>query len=271
MQTMTTEQQSLKGKVALVTGGGRGIGRATAIELARRGADVALAARHAAEIDRVAVEIRGQGRRTLALAVDLADAQAARGLIPSVERELGPVAILVNNAGVVGPFGATWELDPDDWEGALRVNLVAPFLLARAALPGMIAAGWGRIVGVSSGAAQNPFARTGAYSTSKAGLDMLTRQIAAEAADTGVVAIAVYPGVVDTAMPANIRAQPEQVVGAATARRFRQLHDDNAFQPPERPARLIAALVAADDPTLNGRIVDIHDAEGQRFLATTTP
>src|SRR5438876_3785317 len=118
---------SMHGRVALVTGGGRGIGRATALELARRGADVAVAARNAGEIEEVAAAIREQGRRTLAVPVDLSDAQATRGLAATVEQALGPVAILVNNAGVVGPFGASWELDPLEWKRALQINLVAPF------------------------------------------------------------------------------------------------------------------------------------------------
>ena len=132
---------SMHGRVALVTGGGRGIGRATALELARRGADVAVAARNAGEIEEVAAAIRAQGRRTLAVPVDLSDAQATRGLAATVEQALGPVAILVNNAGVVGPFGASWELDPLEWKRALQINLVAPFVLSHALLPGMVAYG----------------------------------------------------------------------------------------------------------------------------------
>ena len=258
---------SMQGRVALVTGGGRGIGRATALELARRGADVAIAARSAGEIEEVAAAIREHGRRTLAVPVDLSDAQATRELAVTVEQALGAVAILVNNAGEVGPFGATWELDPRAWERALQVNLVAPFVLSRAVLPGMVAAGWGRIVNVSSGAAQHPFARIGAYSTAKAGLDMLTRQLAAELTGTGVAVTAVYPGIVDTAMPASIRAQPEEAVGAATAQRFRQLQADGALRAPEEPARLIAAIVGAGEPALSGRIVDIGSEEGQRLLS----
>ena len=258
---------SMHGRVALVTGGGRGIGRATALELARRGADVAVAARNAGEIEEVAAAIRAQGRRTLAVPVDLSDAHATRGLAATVEQALGPVAILVNNAGVVGPFGASWELDPLEWKRALQINLVAPFVLSHALLPGMVAAGWGRIVNVSSGAAQTPFARFGAYSTAKAGLDMLTRQLAAELAGTGIAVTAVYPGIVDTAMPAHIGAQPEEAVGAATAQRFRQLHAAGALRAPEEPARLIAAIVGAVEPALNGRIVDIGSEEGQRLLS----
>ncbi len=265
---------TIQGKIALVTGGGRGIGRATALALARQGVDIAIAARNSTELDEVAAAVRAHGRRVLAVPVDLGDARAARGLVATVERELGPLAILINNAGMVGPFGLSWDLDPDDWERALRLNLLAPFLLARTALPGMIAAGWGRIVNVSSGAAQRPFARTGAYSTSKAGLDMLTRQLAVELAGTNVAVTAVYPGIVDTAMPASIRAQPAEVVGAATAEQFQRLQADGALQSPDRPAQLIAALVAADDLSFTGRIVTIGDEEGQRLLAghaTTSP
>ena len=116
------------------------------------------------------------------------------------------------------------------------------------------------------GAAQNLFARTGAYSTAKAGLDMFTSQLAAELAGAGIAVTAVYPGIVDTAMPARIRAQPEEAVGAATAHWFRQLHAEVALLPPEEPARLIAAIVGSVDPSLSGRIVDIGSEEGQRLL-----
>ncbi len=261
---------TIQGKTALVTGGGRGIGRATALALAGQGVDIAIAARNSTELDEVAAAVRAHGRRVLAVPVDLADTRAARGLVATVERELGPIAILINNAGMVGPFGLSWDLDPDEWEQALRLNLLAPFLLARTALPGMIAAGWGRIVNVSSGAAQHPFARTGAYSTSKAGLDMLTRQLAVELAGTNVAVTAVYPGIVDTAMPASIRAQPTEVVGAATAEQFQRLQADGALQSPDRPAQLIAALVAADDLSFSGQIVAIDDEVAQRLLARYT-
>ncbi len=257
----------LTGKVALITGAGRGIGRATALELARRGADVALVARSDADIDEVAAAVRALGRRALALRADLADGSAVGGVAPAVAQGLGSVAILVNNAGIVGPFGPLWELDPAEWERALRVNLVAPFLLAHAVVPGMRAAGWGRIVNVSSGAAQHPMERTGAYSTSKAGLDMLTRQLAVELAGTDVAVTAVYPGIVDTTMQASIRAQPAEVVGAATAEQFQRWQAEGALQSPDRPAQLIAALAAADDLSFTGHIVTIGDEEAQRLLA----
>ncbi len=257
--------QTLDGKVALVTGAGRGVGRATALELAQRGADVAMVARSVEEIEATATAVRERGRRAFAHPVDLSDMDAARGLVPAVEEALGPVAILVNNAGVVGPFGPSWELEAAEWERALIVNLAAPFLLTRAVLPGMIEAGWGRIVNVSSGAARNPLPRFGAYSSSKAGLDMLTRQLAAELTDTGVVVTTIYPGVVDTVMQAHIRSQADDTLGIATAQQFRRLHTEGILRPPEQSAQLIAAVIVAEPP-LNGSIIDIGSEEGQRLI-----
>ncbi len=146
----------LSGKIALITGGGRGIGRATALELARHGARIVVAARSQSELEATAQEVRALGGEAFVHAVDLTDAQASRVLIPDIEQSIGNVSILVNNAGIVGPFGPTWTLDPKRWEQALRVNLIAPFLLVQEAVPQMLAQHWGRIVNVSSGVAQNP-------------------------------------------------------------------------------------------------------------------
>jgi NAD(P)-dependent dehydrogenase (short-subunit alcohol dehydrogenase family) len=257
----------LSGKVALVTGAGRGVGRASALELARRGADVAVAARSVEEIEDTAIAVRAHGRSAFAFPIDLSDLGASLGLVQAVEDALGPVAILVNNAAVVGPFGPSWELDPTEWEQALRVNLAAPFLLSRTVLPRMIAAGWGRIVNVSSGAAQTPLPRFGAYSSSKAGLDMLTRQLAIELTDTGVIVTTIYPGVVDTVMQAHIRSQPDEKLGTATAQQFRRYEAEGLLRPPEQSARLIAEVIGAQAP-LNGRIIDISSEEGKHLMET---
>lgn len=257
----------LNGRVALVTGASRGIGRAVALELARRGVDVAMVARSTGDLQATAAQIEAQGRRALALAVDLDDAQAGEALVRQTREQLGPISILVNNAAVVGPFGATWEVAAEEWERALRINLVVPFRLARLVLPEMLRAGWGRIINVSSGAARNPMERAGAYSVSKAGLDMLTRQLGIELAESGVAAVSVYPGVVDTAMQTAIRSQPPAVIGPAMAQRFHGYYQSGLLQPPERPARLIAALAGDAGARFNGQIVDIRSPEGEALLA----
>ncbi|HEX6293290.1 MAG TPA: SDR family oxidoreductase [Herpetosiphonaceae bacterium] len=257
----------LTGKVALVTGGGRGIGRAAALELARRGAHVAVAARNKAELDAAVAEIEQRGGTALAVPADLASTEAARALVQEVQSTLGPIAVLVNNAAAVGPFGLTWELDADAWERSLWINLVAPFRLAYAVLPQMVALGWGRIINISSGAARNPLERAGPYSVSKAGLDMLTRQLGLELESSGVAAICVYPGVVDTVMQTAIREQPVEVVGERVAERFQEFYASGQLQQAETPGRLIAALADAEGARFNGQIVDIYGDDAKQLLS----
>ena len=258
----------LAGKVALVTGGGRGIGRDAALELSRRGARVAVAARNLAEVEAVANRIRQNGGAALAVKADLVEGEhAVSTLVDQVVAELGPLDILVNNAAIAGPYGATWELDPAEWARAIEINLVAPFRLARAVVPGMLAKDWGRIINISSGAARNPMERVGAYSTTKAGIDMFSRQRGAELAESGVVVISLYPGIVDTEMQTGIRQQPPEKVGAATAERFRNYYASGQLQHPERPGRLIALLAGEAGADKNGQIIDIYEQAMQDLLA----
>jgi NAD(P)-dependent dehydrogenase (short-subunit alcohol dehydrogenase family) len=256
----------LAGKVAVVTGAGRGIGRAAALALAQKGADVVLTARNSTELLEVKNAVEELGRKALVIALDLSQPSFPGNITSKIEAELGPVDILINNAGVAGPFGSSWELDPEEWEKALRVNLVAPFWLAQAVLPQMLKKGWGRIINVSSGAARNPIERGGPYSVSKAGLDMLTRQLAVELAGTGVVAISVYPGVVDTVMQDTIRAQPAEKVGESVAQRFKDYYLSGQLLPAEKPGELLARLATSAGAPYHGQIVDIYSPEAQTLL-----
>ncbi len=256
----------LTGKVAVVTGAGRGIGRATALALAEKGAAIALTSRNEKELSEVEAEIKALAQPVMALSLNLADAASAALLISSVEATLGPVDILINNAGVVGPFGLSWEVAPAQWEEALAVNLIAPFRLARLVLPHMLEQHWGRIINVSSGAARNPMERTGSYSTAKAGLDMFTRQLGVELAATGIVTISVYPGIVATSMQATLREQSPDRVGEAIAKRFKEYYQTGQLLAPEKSARLLALLATSAGAPYHGQILDIYSPEAQALL-----
>lgn len=266
MSEQQTDGGELRGRVALVTGGGRGIGRAVALELARRDAAVAVLARSATEVEAVAAEIAGAGGRALGLSADIADMSALGRAVSAIEAALGPVDVLISNAAVVGPLGPLAASDPAEWAANLQINLVGAYHCLRAVLPGMLARRWGRVVHVSSGAAQGSGLRNGAaYSVSKAGLDMLTRAAAAEVAGSGVTVNGVYPGVVDTRMQTDIRETPAERLGAETAARFSGLHARGELRDPAEPAALIVALAAS---ARNGEIVRIDTDQAAALLAS---
>jgi NAD(P)-dependent dehydrogenase (short-subunit alcohol dehydrogenase family) len=195
----------LTGKVAVITGGGRGIGRAIALKFAGEGAAVVVAARTKSEIEAVAKEIRDAGGRAAPVPADVADEKLCEHLIRVSEAEFGGVDILVNNAGEYGPVKPVEEINPAEWDRVIAVHLRGAYLLTRLALPGMYARGSGVILNISSLSAKSAFAWGSPYAAAKAGMLGLTRVVAAEAARKGVRVNAICPGpVTETKMSKDL-------------------------------------------------------------------
>ena len=190
---VSTDGGVLDGQVAIVTGASSGLGRATALALARAGAAVALLARSEEDLRSVGGEVEGIGRRALALPVDLANGDQIRGAVERAVDALGRVDVLINAAGNDVP-GPEAELEVEDWDFVLGVNLRAPFVLAKAVFPHMQRAGKGTIVNVSSVAGKRGWANASAYCASKFGLTGFTQALAAEGKPHGIRACILYPG-----------------------------------------------------------------------------
>jgi NAD(P)-dependent dehydrogenase (short-subunit alcohol dehydrogenase family) len=255
------EERIHAGRVALVTGGGRGIGAATARLLARHGAAVALAARTEGEVATVAREISAAGGGALPLRVDVADEDSVASAFERTRAELGGVTILVNNAGTPGvplPVAAT---SPEEWRRVFDVNLTGAFLCAREALRDMVSRNWGRIVNVSSAAARHPVAGMSAYGASKAALDQLTRVLALEGEPYNIAVTGVYPGVVDTRMQEESRNFGPDLIGKGLHRMFQGYRDFGMLRNPEEPAELISYLCTPAAGRLSGHIIRLEQLE----------
>ena len=203
---------NLNDKVALVTGSSRGIGRAIALALAAEGADVAINfVQRAAEAEAVELEIRKLGRRCVSIQADVSDAKDVKRLVESTENALGAIDILVNNAGIARPQPIE-EIAEEDWDQILTGNLKSCFLMTQAVLPGMRERKWGRIVNVSSVAAQVGGVVGPHYAASKAGMLGLTRFYAQKLAAEGITSNAIAPALIDTEMVrANLNARPDRI------------------------------------------------------------
>lgn len=244
---------SLEGQTAIVTGGGRGLGRAIAEALASLGAHVVVASRNAPELDEVVLGIKKEKGRALAYAADVADERQIQDLVINTERWVGPATILVNNAGVLDPIAPLVRSDPTGWLRHLAINVGGVYLATRAVLPGMLERGYGRIVNISSHAAERPSAGWTAYTAGKAAVEQLTRSLALELQSTGVTVSAFRPGKVETALQERIRrASPEdfpRVEEYREAKRTGQVGD------PRDRARVIAYL-ASPNASFNGHILE---------------
>jgi len=243
-------------RVALITGGGRGIGREIALAFARQGLALAVVGRDRARVDEAATEARALGARALGLGLDVTDADAVRVVWARVAAELGEVDVLVNNAGIAesAPFART---DPALWERHLRVNVTGPYLCTREALPGMLARGWGRVINVASLAGLYGAPYVTAYTASKHALVGLTKALAAEVSGKGVTVNAICPGYVATEMTwngaRNIAARTGKSFEEAVAAMARINPGGRLVEPAEVAA--VAVKLLADDVTNGDTIV----------------
>jgi NAD(P)-dependent dehydrogenase (short-subunit alcohol dehydrogenase family) len=199
----------LEGQVALVTGAGRGFGRTIAERFAQEGAAVALLARSLAEIDQVAQAIRTAGGNAIGVRCDVTDPASIEHAVGKVEELLGPVDLLVNNAGVPGPFGPIWQVDPDDWWRAQAVHIRAPMLFMHHVLPGMVERNRGHVICVSAIASRLVAPNLSAYCTGKIAQNRLVAEAAAELADSNVAVFAIDPGFAATQLARDTAADPE--------------------------------------------------------------
>lgn len=253
----------LEGRVAVVTGAGRGIGRAVALSLAQAGAKVAALARTQSEIEETAALIMRTGGAQ-AFAVDVTDTSGVRRVIEEIEAALGPVDVLVNNAGQLGRIGPFVESDPGEWWRVLDVNVRGPMLCTRAVLPGMMARGHGRIVNIASGLLPHPY--LSAYVTSKTALVRFSETLAAETRPRGVRVFAIGPGTTRTAMSEHSLTSEE---GRRWIPWFGRIFTEKLDVPMERPVRLVVDLASGRADALSGRYVTVFDDLDALLLRAT--
>jgi len=227
--------RELEGQIALVTGGGRGIGARVARELADAGMRVAVSGRTREQLEETASEIGGH-----AVVADVSRREDVERMVEEVERTLGPIDLLVANAGI--DRGRNWDADPDEWWSTFEVNVLGVYLSARAVLPGMIEHGGGRIVITGSGASYLPGATSTAYSASKAAVGRFGETLARQLEPHGIPVFVISPGLVRTDM-----TEPN-------------FPDDAPWTPPELAPRLVRGLASGRADRLAGRYIHAeHD------------
>lgn len=257
MQERAAEKSvRLKGQVALVTGGGRGIGRTIAQILAVAGASVAVLSRSVEELSETVRLVQQDGGRAAAYPADVTDAQAIRSAIRAIEESLGPVDVLVNNAGTPKPLAPFAESDVDEWWRGMEVNLLGPAICSRYVLPGMIARRRGSIINISSGAGAMAMTHFSSYVCGKTALVRFTECLALENKSHGIAVFAIAPGTVRTAMS---EYSLNSVEGQKFLPWFKRLFDEGFTVPPERPAELVLELASGRADALSGRFISIYD------------
>jgi NAD(P)-dependent dehydrogenase (short-subunit alcohol dehydrogenase family) len=238
--------RDLHGKLALVTGARTGLGAASALALAQRGAEVIVSGRKSGDCDHVVHRIRNAGGTAHDFAIDVADISAIPSAMATLTNEFGRLAVLVNNAATIAPMALLRDLDAIAFDAALRLNVSGPAALVSALWPHLSG---GRVINIVSGAANRALPGWAAYCASKAALLMLTHSMALEGAASGLKAFAFAPGLVDTAMQAEIRAARINAISDVL---------QDTLLPPSTPAAVIAWLAAGYGDDLTDTFIDIR-------------
>ena len=243
---------SLSNCVVVVTGGGRGLGRAFAVALAHEGAHVAVIARSEDQLVDTVEHVRRAGGCAHAFVADVTDADASGNTHAAIRQALGPIDLLVNNAGVAAPIGPVSEADVEEWWSCLEINLRAPMLWSRIVLPEMIQRKSGRIINVASGAGAVAIPYMSAYVTSKTALIRFTEVLGQEVEPHGVRVFSIEPGTVRTAMAMWALESP---AGRRWIPWYRNIFDQQQDVLPEYSAELVVRLARGDADVLTGRFI----------------
>lgn len=233
-------------QVAVITGAGRGIGREIAVRLARAGWDLGLTSRSPSELSSTAEFIRGSGREVIAIPGDVSIPQHVNALCAQVEARLGPVEVLINNAGVSGQYTTTYTSDPEEWWRVVEINMRGPFLFCHRLVPGMVSRGHGYVVNINSlDCTRSSSAGSPAYSVSKTALRRFTEILALELESSGVIAVDLSPGMVRTTMGGS-RPDADKMA-------------PEAWMPRSVAADKVEQLLSGRYSLLNGRFLHAKD------------
>lgn len=246
----------LQGQVAIVTGGGRGLGRSVALTFGKQGAKVVLAARTMEEIDHVAEELRSLKKEAIAVPTDVSNEDQVNHLVEMTLEAFGTIDILVNNAGARGPIGPIHQISLSEWEQTLKVNLTGAFLCTKAVLPVLMEKREGKIINVATTLTPRP--NLTPYMVAKAGLIHLTKQLSRELKDYNVQVNVIHPGVMDTRMQEEIRKAGVKAIGTDM---FERLKEEGILHPPDEPAKLILFLASKAADGITGEYLSFDDKE----------
>jgi len=251
---------NLTGQVVLITGGSRGLGRAFAQGLLANGARVAITARSVPELHETAAQLTSVPDQVVAIPADATDPGAAQKVVAKVEQDLGPITLLINNAGQFRAFGPIGTVDQLAWWNEVEVNLRGPFLYAHAVLPSMRTRRSGRIINVASIAGMQAIPALSAYVVSKTALIRFSEALAQETAEDGIKVFAIHPGTVRTPMNAYVHDSPEVKKSAPHVQQwFQTLFAEGRDMPIERSVDLVLRLAAGDADALSGRYLSVDD------------
>jgi NAD(P)-dependent dehydrogenase (short-subunit alcohol dehydrogenase family) len=251
---------SLTGQSVVITGAGRGIGKAIALRLAAQGAHITALARTQHLLDELSNEIYARGGEALVIAADVTDSEAATEAVARATERFGAVSILVNNAGIPGPYGPVDAVDPAEWWAAQAVNVLGPFNFMNAVVPAMRRSNSGRIINIVSNAGLQPIPHLSAYAVSKSTLTRLTETVDLELRGVGIRAFALNPGNITTDMARSTLASPEaqRWLGEGLAM-IRDRTPEESAADLQRCCEVVLSLAAGEYDVLGGRYLDIGD------------
>ena len=257
------ENFNLTGQVAIVTGGGRGIGRAFAQALAKVGVKIVVTARTKHELEQTVELIQSSGGQAIAIPGDVSEPSTVEQIAKITEKKFGTADILINNAGITGPVTNEWDADPSDWWRTMEINMRGTYLMTREILPSMISRNRGRIINLTSAVVLKTYPYFTSYTVSKAAIIYYTQNLAGQVKDQGISVVAYHPGGPETEMSRHLAESSE--VHDSVREIFKKMYENDANTPMEIPVQDVLMMASGQSDPLTGRFL-MHTDDQKEML-----